>query len=131
MRQSIHQLERKMDLKKCCCCIDLRLGCKIIAILGFIADAAMLAAIGSAGYNKYVLIPGNVIGMLGCICLLYGAFTSHKTAVALYLIADAIKIVLLFVFGIWGIVIASISGLAVVGIVVGVIFIRNKAISDN
>ena len=87
-------------LNKCCCCIDLPLGCKIIAILGFIADACFFAAIGGAGYSQYVLIPGNVIGMLGCICLLYGAFTSHKTAVALYLIADATKTVLYFGFGI-------------------------------
>ena len=96
-----------MGLNKCCCCIDLRLGCKIIAILGFIADAGWFAGISGARVNQYVLIPANVIGMLGCICLLYGAFKSHKTAVALYLIADATKNVLWLVFAIWSFVLAG------------------------
>ena len=96
-----------MDLKKCCCCIDLPLGCKIIAVLGFFADAGWFGGISGAGVNQYVLISANVIGMLGCICLLYGAFKSHKTAVALYLIADATKNVLWLVFAIWSFVLAG------------------------
>ena len=90
-----------MKLSKCCCCIELRLGCMIIAVLGFIASCAFFAAISPWDDRDYLVVPGNVLGILGNLCLLFGAYNSHKTAVALYLIAEGTQIACYFGFAIW------------------------------
>ena len=88
-------------LKKCCCCIDLRAGCIIIAILGIIASSGWFA------YNSkddngsyYVVVSGSVLGLIGNICLLFGAIMTNKIAVAVYLALELIHLVLSFVFSI-------------------------------
>ena len=89
-----------MKLTKCCCCIDLRLGCMLIAIAGIITSCGFFGATNT-GKTYYVLATGNGIGILGSICLLFGAYKSHKIAVALYLVAEAVQIVLNIVYGVW------------------------------
>ena len=87
--------------KLCCCCVDLRKGCIIIAILGIIVNCGYFGTDLPSSSKEYkLLISGNVIGLIGNLSLLFGAFKSNKIAISLYLVLELIQMVLYFAFSI-------------------------------
>ena len=97
-----------MSLKKCCCCFDLRKGCAIFAIIGIIVNCGFfgtgkslyLETNGSFDSSVYVMVLGSIVGILGNLCFLYGAISSNKTAVSLYLLVEGLRMGLFVAFAI-------------------------------
>ena len=114
-----------MLFQKCCCCIDLRIGCIIIAVVGLLANLgfygtkATLCVSGDLAKMRrdssccglsnmdsvcndtfYILVAGSTIGIIGNLCLLFGAIMSNisivlsKIAVSLYLLAEGLRILI-------------------------------------
>ena len=60
-----------MELEKFCYFIELRIGCIIYAILGLIINICLNFVIINYGESQvYLIISGNVIGLIACGCLL-------------------------------------------------------------
>ena len=104
-----------MILNKCCCCIDLRLGCLIFAVIGIILNAAFFGTIESLCLHPktilfqknlgchptfYVIALGSSIGILGNLCCLFGAIKSNKILVSIYLLAEGMRLGIYFAFAI-------------------------------
>ena len=91
-----------MCLNKCCCCIDLQTGCIVLAIIGFIINFGLFGLAdthcggGGCSYAFYVVALGNVTGIIGCVCLLFGAIKKISIAVEVYLGVEIIRIILYF-----------------------------------
>ena len=100
-----------MVLNKCCCCIKLQTGCIILAVVGIIVNLGFFGLAGSrcitvqvaTGEKQtvcfkdfYVIAAGNVIGIIGCVCLLFGSIKKNRIAVLVYLAAEIIRTVLYF-----------------------------------
>ena len=93
-----------MALKKCCYCIDLRIGCIIFAVLGFIVNSGFFGTVyphcfmlpGARGCSDafYVLVAGSTLGVLGSLCLLLGAIISNKIVISLYLVVEGLRMML-------------------------------------
>ena len=81
-----------MALGKCCCCVDLRTGAIIIAILG------LIGSFGSFNQGVIVGIIFFVYGLISNLCLLHGAIKYNRTTTLVFLIMDAIYMVLIFVW---------------------------------
>ena len=78
-----------MALNKCCCCVNLRTGAIVIAILGILGSFGQL-------HDKehiYIGIISDVIGVLANLFLLHGAIKYNKTTTLVYLIFEAIFII--------------------------------------
>ena len=99
-----------MALRKYCSWIDFRVGCIIIACLGILVNCALYGTNihlkGTSGIEKielfdenfYLGVTGCTIGLIGNLCLLYGAAKSKKNLVALYLILEPIGMAFCGVF---------------------------------
>ena len=84
-----------MLLKKCCCCVDLRTGAIIIAILG------ILGALGNMGEGfSWVAIISTIVGLVAHGCLLFGAIKYHRVATLINLIISMLGIILMFIIAI-------------------------------
>ena len=78
-----------MALNKCCCCVNLRTGAIVIAILGILGSFGQL-------HDKdhiYIGIISVVVGVLANLFLLHGAIKYNKTTTLVYLILEAIFII--------------------------------------
>ena len=80
-----------MALGKCCCCVELRTGAIIIAVLG------LIASFGSFQHGVVIGIIFFVYGLVQNLCLLHGAIKYNRTTTLVYLIMEAIYIILLLV----------------------------------
>ena len=78
------------EVNKCCCCVDLRTGAIVIAILQLIGGAGCFGM----GASEWQNILNGVVGLLAGVCLLVGAINYHQTATLVYLVLDMIAIVL-------------------------------------
>ena len=78
------------EVNKCCCCVDLRTGAIVIAILQLIGGAGCFGM----GASEWQNIMNGVVGLLAGVCLLVGAINYHQTATLVYLVLDMIAIVL-------------------------------------
>ena len=91
---------------KCCCCVDLRTGCIVIAVLGFI---------GSLSSFQHGIVWG-VVGLVASIvahgCLLYGAIKYHKVTTLVYLVMEMLFIIFYVVLAVLTIVVLSGGGVA-------------------
>ena len=111
--------------KTYCWCIDLRVGCIISAIIGILVNGAFFGAYNNHCHTDIlgnthcsdtfkVLVSGSTIGIIGSMCLLFGAIYQYtlpnKMAVALYLIAEPIRIILYLVFAIMSFILLSNPG---------------------
>ena len=90
-----------MGLNKCCCCVSLRAGCIILAVVGIIVNCGFFGLAGQCGTNGcgndfYVITVGNVIGIIGCVCLLFGSINYNRIGVLVYLVVEIITIILYF-----------------------------------
>ena len=77
-----------MVLDKCCCCVELRVGTIVIAILQIIGGLGNLGA--GQGWNNII---GMIMGVAAGACLLYGAIAYNPTATLVNLIFSMIGIV--------------------------------------
>ena len=76
------------QLKKCCCCVDLRTGAIVMAVLEIIGGLGMFAG----GLWQDILSAVVTIG--AGVCLLFGAIKYHQLATLVYLVLQMIAIVL-------------------------------------
>ena len=89
-----------MDIKldNFCCCVETRIGCIIIGVVG--AVTAIITVVCNGGIPEYLAIP---VTLLGCGCLIYAAArTDGKarrriTAVSVYLVTLLIRGILNFI----------------------------------
>jgi len=81
---------------KCCCCVDLRTGAIVIAVLGIVGSLGNLALV-----INWITIIEVILGLLVSFCLLFGAIKENKIAVLIYLILQMIEIILMFAVGIF------------------------------
>ena len=78
-----------MVFKNCCCCIDLRIGAMIIAILNILEG---LSTFGMK-LDWYVIL-GAITAVLSGICLLYGSIKYHETTTIIHLIFSMMSVVI-------------------------------------
>ena len=85
-----------IKVEKCCCCVDLRTGAIVIAVLGIV---------WSFGYLSYsidwLIITDVISGLIVSFCLLFGAIKVNEIAVLIYLILNVLQIILTFATGIF------------------------------
>ena len=62
-------------VKKCCCCVDLRIGCIALAIVGII-----LSIIGVGLFPSWSSILGLILALIANGCLLFAAAYTQGTA---------------------------------------------------
>ena len=73
---------------KCCCCIDLRNGVIVIAVLH------ILGALGVLGYITFWgTIIELIVGLLAGTTLLYGAIKYNTTAIIIHIVLAVIEII--------------------------------------
>ena len=80
-----------MGLNKCCCCVDLRTGSIVIAVLG------LLGSFGNWGSGIVVGVITIVAGVASNVCLLHGAIKYNRITTLIYLVMEGIFIVLYIV----------------------------------
>ena len=83
-------------LKNCCCCIDLRTGCIIIAIVEFFLVLANLSITAVPAYQRWLfggwlvgtfaLVLGVIFGLALWILLLFGALTNNSILVLINMV---------------------------------------------
>ena len=75
-----------MLVGKCCCCIDLRTGAIVLAVLGIINSICLLSS-GGFGWQDFVLL---VLGLSTYGCLLFGAIKNNINATLISVIMELI-----------------------------------------
>ena len=85
----VFKLGKMCQVSKCCCCVDLRTGAIVMAILQLIAGAGMFA---NGGAWQDIL--NAVVGIGAGACLLFGAIKYNQMATLVYLVFQMIAIVL-------------------------------------
>ena len=88
-RQSIKTTIIKTSVKKCCFCLDLRIGCMVIAIITIIGGLCTLIRVPFTWYMTLAAITGTLSGSL----LLYGTIKNNITATTSYLVMEILGIV--------------------------------------
>ena len=78
-----------MALNKCCCCVNLRTGAIVIAILGILGSFGQFRS----SEQIYIGIISVVLGVLANLLLLHGAIKYNKTTTLVYLVLEAIFII--------------------------------------
>ena len=89
-------LDIKLD--NCCCCVETRIGCIIIGVVG--AVTAVLTVAFNGGIPEYLGIP---VTFVGCGCLIYAATNTSGndkrriSAVSVYLVTLLFRGILNFI----------------------------------
>ena len=84
-----------MVFNKCCCCVELRAGTIVIAILQIIQGVGGLGA--GQGWSNII---GMIVAVAAGVCLLYGAIAYNPTATLVNLIFSMIGIVFCLIISI-------------------------------
>ena len=85
-----------LKVGKCCCCLDLRTGAIVIAVLGIVGS------FGNLAFSTYWMMIGEIIWRLVVsFCLLFGAIKVNEIAVLIYLILNMLQIISEFAVGIF------------------------------
>jgi len=84
-----------MIFGKCCCCIDLRAGAIVIAVLNILAGLGNFKNI-----NEWESIVAGIVGILAGACLLFGAIKYNQIGVIVHLVFSMIAIVMYVILGI-------------------------------
>ena len=97
-------------LSKCCCCVPLRTGSLLIAVLGILgAIGIFVSSTNKQAYNKLVdhsthLQWANIVEgiflLLPYVFLLFGALINNDKAVLVCLVLTALSIIIGIIFGI-------------------------------
>jgi len=91
-----------LKVGKCCCCLDLRTGAIVIAVLGIVGS------FGNLAFSTYWMMIGEIIWRLVVsFCLLFGAIKVNEIAVLIYLILNILQIISEFAVGIFFLVAGS------------------------
>ena len=102
---------KKIMLKSCCCCVDLRVGCIVFAVLGVFVNCGFFGTkYQNCGLDHCndafkVLASGSTFGLISSLCLIFGVLKSNHEAVFLSLIAELIRMILYFAFAIMSFVV--------------------------
>ena len=103
------ELGNMYQLKKCCCCVDLRTGAIWMAILEIIGGLGMFGK-SQLGWPDVL----NAVVAIGAgACLLFGAIKYHQLATRVYLVLQMIAIVLVVVAMLMAIIWATAAAAAV------------------
>ena len=105
------ELGNMYQLKKCCCCVDLRTGAILMAIVEIIGGLGMFGK-SQLGWHDVL---NNVFAIGAGVCLLFGAIKYHQAATLVYLVLQMIAIVLLVVAMLMMIIWATATAAAVSG----------------
>ena len=84
-----------MVLGKCCCCVDLRVGSIVIAIIGFVGGFGNLGVSLKQDGAEWSSICFAISQSVASGCLLYGAIKREKTPTLIYLAFEMVSIILL------------------------------------
>ena len=95
------------QLSRCCCCIELRTGAIIIAVLG------ILGSFGGFGNGWIAGVCVLILGLVANCCLLHGAIKYNKVTTTIYLVLEMISIILIVAAAVFAIVV--IAGATAVG----------------
>ena len=88
-------------LSKCCCCVPLRTGSLVIAILGILGGLGLLAfSKGLTGLIRWPNIVEGIFVLLAYSFLLFGALKYNDKAVLVYVVLTALSIIIGIGFGI-------------------------------
>merc|ERR1712126_545788 len=79
-------------LSVCCCCVPLRTGSIILAVLG------ILQGLGSFGQGNWPYIISEIIALAYGGCLLFGAIKYHEKAVLVALIIQGVMLAISALF---------------------------------
>ena len=85
-----------LKVGKCCCCLDLRTGAIVIAVLGIVGSL-----VTPAFDTRWMVISEIILGLLVSFCLLFGAIKENEIAVLIYLILNMLQIISEFAVGIF------------------------------
>ena len=78
-------------LTKCCCCVDLRTGAMVMAILQVLG---VLGSFGSRGMDGgLAMFVSGGLALVAGLCLLYGAIKYEPTATLVYLVFQMLPII--------------------------------------
>ena len=103
------ELGNMYQLKKCCCCVDLRTGAILMAIVEIIGGLGMFGK-SQLGWHDVL---NNVFAIGAGVCLLFGAIKYHQLGTRVYLVLQMIAIVLLGVAMLMAIIWATAAASAV------------------
>ena len=92
-------------LKKCCCCVPLRVGCMVLAVIGLMGAVGVIIN----GYSNWSNVVYGIFNIVPYAALLLGAIQNNQTAILFYLVLEAIAVILGIVFGV--IVVAATSAI--------------------
>lgn len=108
-------------LESCCCGCTLRTGTLILVYLSLIG--ALLSPFSPpqntskdsdskpAEQPMYVKISGAVVGIIACVCALYGVYAERHGFLLPYLILETLSIIYLIIFGILIVIINVLVGI--------------------
>ena len=91
-------------LSKCCCCVPLRTGSLVIAILGILGGLGLLAFSKGQTSIRWPNIVEGIFVLLPYSFLLFGALKYNDKAVLVCVVLTALSIIIGIVFGIIAIV---------------------------
>ena len=107
-----------MVFNQCCCCVDLRTGAIVIAVLD------ILNGFGNFSQGATGIVSGIALLVAGALPL-YGAIKYHQMAVLVYLILEVIGIILLLIMAILvfvaGAQYGDIGAVAIIGVVIFIV----------
>ena len=85
-------------LTKCCCCVDLRIGAMVMAILQVLG---VLGSFGSRGIGGLAMFVSGGLALVAGLCLLYGAIKYEPTATLVYLVWQMLSIIMVTIAAIF------------------------------
>ena len=83
-------------IKKCCCCVPLRSGSIVLSVLGLMGGVGMMLR----GFSDWSNVVSGILHILAYATLMYGCLKNHPTAVLVYLVLDALSIIVTIVIAI-------------------------------
>ena len=97
-------------LTKCCCCVDLRTGAMVMAILQVLAGLGSFGGQASAGPG---IVVNGVLALVAGLCLLYGAIKYEPTATLVYLVFQMLSIITVTIVAIVLVFVGTVATVAV------------------
>ena len=94
-------------LTKCCCCVDLRTGAMVMAILQVLG---VLGSFGSRGMDGgLAMFVSGGLALVAGLCLLYGAIKYEPTATLVYLVFQMLSIITVTIAAIFLVFVATVA----------------------
>ena len=95
---------------KCCCCVPLRVGCMVLAVIGLMGAVGLIIS----GHSNWSNVVYGIFNIVPYAALLLGAIQNNHTAILFYLVLEAIAVILGIVFGV--IVVAASTAILTTGL---------------